>query len=492
MASVLKCSGGSTGSSATTRANTSRVRAISTSARCASSSRICCSAGWRRVKVFRQHRDLRFSRDKRPYKERTYGVAGGLYVQISARGMYVGTGYYRVSPTSSRATGRRLPTTRRARYRVGPEEGAARRRRREPKDRTARLPARPRADRAAAPQAADRGEVAGPGDGGIAREPALEHGARAACARASAPIVPGSTSASGRRPPSRVREGLDVDAGRRLARAELPGAAVGGAQRAAAEGDLERRDRAVRAAVLAAGGVGVEPRDERRGADRDPQAADLDRAAVGVLVDARAAAEAAEADARAVEVQRAVGDPRRGERADLARGRARGRARRRARRRSRRRAARSSARRARRPSCGRPCPGQPSSSSLVPSSTRPRDRRVGQRALELGARQRRVVEPRVGEVAQRLGRRPKRAPRPRCGRALGAAARAAGPKWLSPMRSQSPARGSGSDCLTRAARARGVEQRAPQRAGRRAARALVDRVADPAPRGALAGSTARR
>jgi uncharacterized protein (TIGR02453 family) len=50
------------------------------------------------VKVFRQHRDLRFSRDKRPYKERTYGVAGGLYVQISARGMYVGTGYYRVEP----------------------------------------------------------------------------------------------------------------------------------------------------------------------------------------------------------------------------------------------------------------------------------------------------------------------------------------------------------------------------------------------------------
>jgi len=48
------------------------------------------------VKVFRQHRDLRFSRDKRPYKERTYGVAGGLYVQLSARGMYVGTGYYRV------------------------------------------------------------------------------------------------------------------------------------------------------------------------------------------------------------------------------------------------------------------------------------------------------------------------------------------------------------------------------------------------------------
>jgi uncharacterized protein (TIGR02453 family) len=50
------------------------------------------------VKVFRQHRDLRFSRDKRPYKERTYGVAGRLYVQLSSRGLYVGTGYYRVEP----------------------------------------------------------------------------------------------------------------------------------------------------------------------------------------------------------------------------------------------------------------------------------------------------------------------------------------------------------------------------------------------------------
>ena len=50
------------------------------------------------IKVFRQHRDLRFSRDKRPYKERTYGIAGRLYVQLSARGLYVGTGYYRVEP----------------------------------------------------------------------------------------------------------------------------------------------------------------------------------------------------------------------------------------------------------------------------------------------------------------------------------------------------------------------------------------------------------
>jgi uncharacterized protein (TIGR02453 family) len=49
------------------------------------------------VKVFRQHRDLRFSPDKRPYKDRTYGLAGRLYVQVSARGLYAGTGMYQPS-----------------------------------------------------------------------------------------------------------------------------------------------------------------------------------------------------------------------------------------------------------------------------------------------------------------------------------------------------------------------------------------------------------
>jgi len=49
-------------------------------------------------KVFRQHRDLRFSRDKRPLKDRTYGHAGRLFVQISARGLYAGTGMYRTTP----------------------------------------------------------------------------------------------------------------------------------------------------------------------------------------------------------------------------------------------------------------------------------------------------------------------------------------------------------------------------------------------------------
>ncbi len=48
------------------------------------------------VKVFRQHRDLRFTKDKSPYKTRTYGIAGRLYVALSAEGMYAGTGYYRL------------------------------------------------------------------------------------------------------------------------------------------------------------------------------------------------------------------------------------------------------------------------------------------------------------------------------------------------------------------------------------------------------------
>src|SRR3954453_9874515 len=54
-------------------------------------------------KVFRQHRDIRFSKDKSSYKTRTYGVlhsrpesAAGLYAEVSARGLYAGTGYWRM------------------------------------------------------------------------------------------------------------------------------------------------------------------------------------------------------------------------------------------------------------------------------------------------------------------------------------------------------------------------------------------------------------
>ena len=53
------------------------------------------------VKIFRQHRDIRFSHDKSPYKTRTYGVIhdrpeslAPLYAQLSAEGLFAGTGYY--------------------------------------------------------------------------------------------------------------------------------------------------------------------------------------------------------------------------------------------------------------------------------------------------------------------------------------------------------------------------------------------------------------
>jgi uncharacterized protein (TIGR02453 family) len=56
------------------------------------------------VKVFRQHRDLRFTPDKSPYKTRTYGVVhgvpgavAGLYAELSARGLYAGTGYHQLA-----------------------------------------------------------------------------------------------------------------------------------------------------------------------------------------------------------------------------------------------------------------------------------------------------------------------------------------------------------------------------------------------------------
>lgn len=53
------------------------------------------------VKLFRQNRDIRFSRDKSPYKTNTYGVlrgsdiaAEGLYASISANGLLAGSGYH--------------------------------------------------------------------------------------------------------------------------------------------------------------------------------------------------------------------------------------------------------------------------------------------------------------------------------------------------------------------------------------------------------------
>jgi uncharacterized protein (TIGR02453 family) len=57
------------------------------------------------VKMFRQNRDIRFSRDKSPYKTNTYGVlygsemaAEGLYASISATGLLAGSGYHMMAP----------------------------------------------------------------------------------------------------------------------------------------------------------------------------------------------------------------------------------------------------------------------------------------------------------------------------------------------------------------------------------------------------------
>ena len=52
------------------------------------------------VKVFRQHRDVRFSPDKSPYKTRTYGVVyaepAPLFAQVDRRGFFAGTGYHQL------------------------------------------------------------------------------------------------------------------------------------------------------------------------------------------------------------------------------------------------------------------------------------------------------------------------------------------------------------------------------------------------------------
>jgi uncharacterized protein (TIGR02453 family) len=56
-------------------------------------------------KVFRPNRDVRFSKDKRPYKEHCGAVIGfrsgtaraGVYVQVSAEGLRASTGYWELS-----------------------------------------------------------------------------------------------------------------------------------------------------------------------------------------------------------------------------------------------------------------------------------------------------------------------------------------------------------------------------------------------------------
>jgi uncharacterized protein (TIGR02453 family) len=55
------------------------------------------------MRMFRPYRDVRFSKDKSPYKTAAaaYGEregGAGYYVQLSAAGLYVGSGYYHMAP----------------------------------------------------------------------------------------------------------------------------------------------------------------------------------------------------------------------------------------------------------------------------------------------------------------------------------------------------------------------------------------------------------
>jgi hypothetical protein len=115
-------------------------------------------------RVFRQQRDLRFTPDKTPYKTRTYGVLQGapesFYAELSARGLYAGSGYHGLSSdqlerfraaVADEATGPALAEAAAAVEGAGLELAGA-----SPAHRPARLPARPPAHRAAAAQGAVR------------------------------------------------------------------------------------------------------------------------------------------------------------------------------------------------------------------------------------------------------------------------------------------------------------------------------------------------
>jgi len=49
-------------------------------------------------KIFRPYRDVRFSRDKTPYKSHCGATAGSYYVQLGADGLLAAGGYYQMAP----------------------------------------------------------------------------------------------------------------------------------------------------------------------------------------------------------------------------------------------------------------------------------------------------------------------------------------------------------------------------------------------------------
>ena len=49
------------------------------------------------VHLFRPYRDVRFARDKSPYKEQQGATVGHCYVHVSASGLFAAVGYYRMA-----------------------------------------------------------------------------------------------------------------------------------------------------------------------------------------------------------------------------------------------------------------------------------------------------------------------------------------------------------------------------------------------------------
>jgi uncharacterized protein (TIGR02453 family) len=53
---------------------------------------------WGEGKIFRPYRDVRFSKDKSPYKTNIGAMIGDGYIQVDARGLGVGSGMWEMAP----------------------------------------------------------------------------------------------------------------------------------------------------------------------------------------------------------------------------------------------------------------------------------------------------------------------------------------------------------------------------------------------------------
>ena len=115
------------------------------------------------AKVFRPYRDIRFAKDKTPYKTAQgafveVGPATGWYVEVSARGVRTGAGFYDATGPRIAAIREAIDDDRPARTSADAQEARGQRladRRPRPQDRAARLRRRPSAHQPAPAQVAD-------------------------------------------------------------------------------------------------------------------------------------------------------------------------------------------------------------------------------------------------------------------------------------------------------------------------------------------------